>query len=408
MVVRSFVFLVLILSCQNLCADTLKVAFTRDNVDDRNNIWFIEKGFEDAHPNVDLQVVAATSEDYKKNLKGWLDADDGPDVLYWYGGERLKQYARDGKLLELTQFWHQNKFSDYFPETALSVVSSQNSIYALPISAFSWGIYYNQDIFDLYGLAPPQNWAEFLVICQKLKDSGVIPIALGSYEKWTLAAWFDYLDIRLNGIEFHLELIQGRRSFNDPKVAQVFVLWKELFDKAFFLEGHESLKWLQVMPFVYRGTAAMTLMGSFLNSRIPLAITPKIRYFSFPHILPYYASQELMPTDVYMVSAKTQKVDSAHKFLQYMAQPLVQQAVNARVSGLPVHKDANLSDSKLSQQAFDLVSNASKVTQFFDRDSITEFSEPAMRYFSEFSKNRDIDAVISKLENLRIKLKGSH
>lgn len=401
------IVLLVILYVQSGFAETLKVAFVRDNVNDRNHILYIEDNFEDANPDIDLQIVTLTSEKYKNQMPKWLDSDQGPDVMYWYGGERLKQFARQGKLLDLTKFWHENDFDNEFPASILPVISVNKMVYAMPISIFSWGIYYNKDVFEANQISIPTNWNEFLKACDKLASNNIIPIAMGSYEKWTLAAWFDYLDIRLNGVDFHLELIQGFRSFDDDRVREVFSLWATLFEKRYILRGHEKLKWLEVMPFVFRGNAAMTLMGSFLNSRIPLVVTPKIGYFSFPQIMPQYASHQLAPTDVYMVSAKTKQAKEAKKFLKYISQPIVQQAVNAIVSGLPLHKKAHLSDSILSKQAYKLVTSASGIAQFFDRDSAESFSQEAMEYFAVFSKDRNIDAVIEKLEKLRLKLNKS-
>ncbi len=39
---------------------------------------------------------------------------------------------------------------------------------------------------------------------------------------WVASAWFDYFDIRLNGADFHRALLQGKHSFTDPKVVDIF------------------------------------------------------------------------------------------------------------------------------------------------------------------------------------------
>ncbi len=42
------------------------------------------------------------------------------------------------------------------------------------------GIFYNQDLFDEAGVQAPTTWAEFLEVCQTLKDKGIQPMALDS------------------------------------------------------------------------------------------------------------------------------------------------------------------------------------------------------------------------------------
>ena len=42
------------------------------------------------------------------------------------------------------------------------------------------GVFYNQDIFEDAGVEAPTTWAEFLEVCQALKDAGYAPMALDS------------------------------------------------------------------------------------------------------------------------------------------------------------------------------------------------------------------------------------
>lgn len=42
------------------------------------------------------------------------------------------------------------------------------------------GVFYNQDIFEDAGVEAPTTWAEFLEVCQTLKDKGYAPMALDS------------------------------------------------------------------------------------------------------------------------------------------------------------------------------------------------------------------------------------
>ncbi len=42
------------------------------------------------------------------------------------------------------------------------------------------GIFYNKDLFAQVGVSEPTTWAEFMSVCQKLKDAGIAPMALDS------------------------------------------------------------------------------------------------------------------------------------------------------------------------------------------------------------------------------------
>ena len=66
----------------------------------------------------------------------------------------------------------------------------------------------------------PKTWTEFLALCETLKSKGVPPIGIGAGgdTPWVASAWFDYLNIRINGAPYHRELLAGKHRFDDPKV----------------------------------------------------------------------------------------------------------------------------------------------------------------------------------------------
>ena len=50
------------------------------------------------------------------------------------------------------------------------------------------GFFYNVDIFNELGIAPPTSAADFIAVLQKIKDNGkYAPLALGSADGWQLA-----------------------------------------------------------------------------------------------------------------------------------------------------------------------------------------------------------------------------
>ena len=99
---------------------------------------------------------------------------------------------------------------------------------------------YNKDLFAKYGLSEPQTWEEFLLICEKLKSQGITPIVLGSKDDWPVAGWFDYLNLRLNGLDFHQQLTRGEVSYLDVRVRNVFSHLGQLVDANYFLESHDD------------------------------------------------------------------------------------------------------------------------------------------------------------------------
>jgi ABC-type glycerol-3-phosphate transport system substrate-binding protein len=57
----------------------------------------------------------------------------------------------------------------------LDGVSANGKVYAFPLDFKSYGVLYNQTIFDRLGLKPPEKYSELLDICKKLYDAGINP-----------------------------------------------------------------------------------------------------------------------------------------------------------------------------------------------------------------------------------------
>ncbi len=159
--------------------------------------------FKKAHPDIDVKATFVDEEAYKVQLPGWLTTI-APDIVNWHNGERMAYYARRGLLEDLSGDWAKNGWNETYASTK-EASSWNGKQYAAPTVYYSWGVFYRKDVFQKAGIsAEPKTWDQFMDACKKkLKAAGISPIALGGRDSWTLAGWFDYLDLRLNGNAFH-------------------------------------------------------------------------------------------------------------------------------------------------------------------------------------------------------------
>ena len=164
--------------------------------------------FKKAHPDVDVKVSFIDEEAYKVQLPGWLSTV-APDVVNWHDGERMAYYAQRGLFEDLSGDWAKNGWNDTYASTK-EASSYKGKQYAAPTVYYSWGMFYRKDLFQKVGITgEPKTWDEFLDAAKKLKAAGITPIAVAGRDAWTLAGWFDYLDLRLNGNAFHQKLMAG-------------------------------------------------------------------------------------------------------------------------------------------------------------------------------------------------------
>jgi multiple sugar transport system substrate-binding protein len=323
-------------------------------------------------------------------------------VLYWHAGERLYEYIQQGQIADLSELYQQEKLTETFQPAVISSISWQNKIYALPTSYYQIGFYYNIPVFERLGLVKPTTWDEFLGVCAQLKTNDIPPIFIGTKSNWSATAWFDYLNIRINGLTYHKQLLAGKHSFLDPKVKNIFTHLKTLIQAGYFIADHQQYEWKQGIAPLFRGRIGMVMFGNYAIQDFPQTESAQIGYFKFPLFTPQTTYVEEAPLDVLLVPYKNKNKKLAEMFLTFAAQSENQQRFNQTLGIISPNKYAQINNSILVQQASEVISNATDITQFFDRDAHSDFAEKVMPLIDSFFTLADIDDTLLRLEKIRL------
>ncbi|HEY2000553.1 ABC transporter substrate-binding protein [Paraburkholderia sp.] len=358
--------------------------------------------FEKANPDVDLKVTYVGEEAYKVQMSGWL-ATDPPDVLSWHNGERMAYFAKRGLLDDLSADWQKNGWNQTY--AAVKPPSTYaGKQYAAPLGYDSYGFFYRKDLFEKAGITTePKTWDEFLEDCKKLKAAGIAPIAVPAKDSWTLAAWFDYLDLRINGYAFHEQLMAGDIAYTDPRVRKVYATWKTLIDDKYFVDNALSYDVDSVSPLLVNGQASMMLMGTFFSAGLPAATRDKMGYFRFPVIDSNVAMAEDGPVNILMIPAKASNKKDAHRLLAFIAQPQINGELAKGWGQLPSNNQAPEPQDPISKIGFQILSSTpGGVAQFYDRDMTKEMADEGMKGMQQFySDPSQIDSILNHLEQFR-------
>ncbi|HAA86126.1 MAG TPA: sugar ABC transporter substrate-binding protein [Kosmotogaceae bacterium] len=356
--------------------------------------------FRDLYPEYDVVVNTFPHEDFKTLLRTWLGSSDAPDVVTWFAGERMRFFASRGLLEPIDDIFPQGFEAD-FPAAFKSASSHDGKIYFLPQSWYWWGVYYNTEVFDELGLSVPVTWKQFLDVCQTLKDAGKIPITIGTRFLWTAAGWFDYLNMRVNGLDYHLKLTEGVIPYTDEGVKRVFDYWGQLAEKGYFLDNHTSYNWQDAANFLFTGEAGMYLMGQFIKDVAPEAVKDNIDFFRFPIIDGNIGVYEDTPIDGFMIPAGARNKDGAKVFLQFIASREAQEYFATELGRLAANKHVPAPDAH-AKKGLEMILGSDGVMQFYDRDTDPEMAEAGMNAFVEFMvfPNR-VETLLSNLEKER-------
>jgi multiple sugar transport system substrate-binding protein/raffinose/stachyose/melibiose transport system substrate-binding protein len=359
--------------------------------------------FQEDHPDYEIVHSIVAHEDFKQAIRAYLTASTPPDVMTWFAGNRARFFIDNDQIMDISDVWESEGWNESYPKgfQALSTVDGKQ--YFLPTSWYWWAVYYRPSIFAELNLEPPETWEEFMEVNETLKENGVTPLAIGTKYRWTAAAWFDYLNMRINGPQFHIDLMLCKESYDDPRVAKVFEYWGELLENGYFLEDAAAYSWSEALEPFIAGDAAMYLMGDFIRDSLPDEIEADLDFFRFPIIDPSVPIGEDAPTDGFFIAANSQHPEAAKEFLAYLGGVDYQTLFAEDLGRLPTNSGVDRTIFTAQQQkGMELIDGADFVAQFYDRDTTPELADEGMNAFMAFWDDPDsIADLLADLEAAR-------
>ncbi len=361
--------------------------------------------FGEMHPDLNIELTVIDREAYKTQIRNFLTAN-APDVANWYAGNRMGPYVEAGLFEDVSDLW-EGEMSEQLASTkgALTMDGKQ---YGVPYTYYQWGVYYRKDLYDQYGLEEPTDWETFKSNCQTLLDNDIKCFTIGTKFLWTAAGWFDYLNMRTNGYDFHMALANGEIEWTDDRVKQTFANWRELIDMGAYIDNHTAYSWQEALPFMVNGEAGAYLMGNFAVAPLREAglTDDQLDYYQFPAINPDVELAEDAPTDTFHIPSGAQNKEAAKAFLTFVTSAENQTQINGgdALGQLPVNSESSVDDDKFLKEGFEVLSANSPggVAQFFDRDAPAEMAKVAMEGFQEFMVKPDnLDQILDRLERAR-------
>jgi len=361
----------------------------------------------EANPLTPVEHSIIAHEDFKQAIRAYLTAQPAPDVLTWFAGERARFFIDRGLIADISDVFEEYGFNETYAPGFLALASVDGKQYFLPTSYYWWAVYYRPSLFEQAGITEvPETWDEFLAACDTLNAAGITPITIGTRYPWTAAAWFDYINMRLNGPEFHIDLMLLKESYTDERVRAVFDYWQQLFDHNCFIEDAAAYAWQEALTPMAEGNAAMYLMGQFIVDSYPDELEDDLDFFRFPIIDPEVPIGEDAPTDGYFIAAGARNLEGGKEFLAFIGSQEVQQKAFDELGRLPTRTDVDVSGaSPATQKGIELIQTADYVAQFYDRDTTAPMAEAGLNAFSLFwSDPSSIDQILEDLEAERLRI----
>jgi multiple sugar transport system substrate-binding protein len=384
-------------------AEDLTIDYVISNSPQRSAWISIINQFAAANPDLKVTHRGYPQEQYKREFLTRLQSGSA-DLAFWYAGERLRDAAKNKLLSPLDAEMLALLKKQKFVTTAIESTRIDGDLYGFPLYYYAWGFIYRKSLFERVGVRPPATWSEFLQVCEQLKAAGVTPLGLGAKSVWPAAGWFDYLNLRINGLDFHHKLLNGDVRFTDARVRQVFDVWGDLLRKDYFLAATIDQEFDRVLPYLYRNHVGMMLIGSFVAARFPTAMAQDFGFFAFPALSPNTPAYEEAPLDVLLLPANAPNPKARKRFLTFLAESGALRQIADADQTLPAKAGAPSANVLLAEVTGATVANAAGLTHFFDRDARAELVAPVYEGLRQFLKTpHDTEQAVRYIEQARRK-----
>lgn len=383
---------------------TLRIISDMSNPGPRAIMNKLASDFDALHPDLTVELEVVDREAWKSQIRNALSANP-PDVVNWYAANRMAPYVNAGLFMDISDMFANGDLPGL--EAVKGAMTIDGKQWGVPYTYYQWGIYYREDIFNELGLSEPATFEEEIGNCEKVIASGRKCYAIGSKFLWTAGGWFDYLNMRTNGFDFHMQLARGEIAWTDDRVRETFANWRRLIDMGAYIDDHQSYNWQDALTFLVNGEATAYLIGNFAipHLRSSGVTDAQLDFYQFPKIADV-AMGEDAPTDTFHIASGAENVEAAKAFLQYVTSADVQTDINGPdgLGQLPINASASVADDEFIVQGFNMLSNNATggIAQFFDRDFPAEMAALGMEGLQEFMVFPDhLEDILNRLESTR-------
>ena len=348
---------------------------------------------------------ATESNAFQNNLSQYLQGTPD-DCFQWMAGYRMQFFADQGLLEDISDVW--DDIGDQYPESyKIASTGLDGKQYFVPQGWYPWGLHFRKSMMAEIGMKPEDiyNWDDFMSALGELKGQGLIGLASADKGGWEAMGTFDILNARINGYQFHVDLLGGREKWTDDRVKEVFRHWEMMLP--YQNTNVLDLEWDGAMQLLLQKQAGFFMNGSWFGGNFleqsqedydDLMIIP------FPEINPDHGRDTVdAPVDGFCVAKNGGNPEGGKDFIKFAGD---MEGVQAMLdTGVPL-TSANKGQDKSSYDAFQnaqqaVMDEAKYITQFLDRDTRPDFAGPIVgpAFQSWFKDPSSTDSILESLQS---------
>jgi len=298
--------------------------------------------------------------DVDANIQTALAAGEGPDIVYGSGPAFVAPYAQEGKLVDMDEYAEEYGWKDRILAPMYESGTVDGSLYALPNSVNTLGIFYNQAVLDEHGWTVPTTIDELVEIMDEAQEAGLYSSVTGN------SGWQpvneNYASLFMTAVAGPDKIeaaLTGTGSWTDPAILDAVETSRDWYQKGYLGgDDYTSLNFTQSMqlladgqsPFFIGPTLAFQFATDYFNDEA--GNTDDLGFTSFPTIGEGLASPlyTLGTTASFSINAASESPDGAAEVIDFM---MSQDFMETMTAEWPGYWGVPLSGVQLDPTEFD-------------------------------------------------------
>ncbi|WP_326599190.1 ABC transporter substrate-binding protein [Streptomyces sp. NBC_01803] len=301
--------------------------------------------FERTHPGVTVEFEQKTFDQIQQTSGMILNSDEAPDIMeYNKGNATAGLLSSQGLLTDLTQVAQERGWSDQISEN-LSTAARYDELghmggdtwYGVPNYGEYVLMYYNQDMFEEYGIEVPTDRAGFEAALQEFVDNGVTPIANAGNDH-PAEHWLYLLALSQADEQWvrDYQFFEGDVDFHDEQWTYAAETYADWLDRGYF--DQESV-----------GLVGTDMTETFVSGQYPILVGGNWWYGGFLNdiqdfewnAVPYPGSDMTLGSggNLWVVPQNSDNQELAYDFIDITMSPEIQ-ALIGNAGNIPVNVDA--------------------------------------------------------------------
>jgi raffinose/stachyose/melibiose transport system substrate-binding protein len=293
--------------------------------------------FQKEHPDIRVAVNTLEPDAYKTSIRVAVGSAEPPDVFFVWDGEWMHNFVRSKAVLDLTDRMDADggKWRKVFLPEGLKRFTYRGRVWGVPYLLQCTFFLYSKAIFQKTGLVEPTTWQMLLDDVGRLREAGIVPLALGNQQRWPAHHFPGVLWQRLMGedvVEASYDPL-GPGKYAEAGWAKGLDLFSDLLLLKPFSEAPNAATRDSARALFYGGRTAMFYTGTWDFARLsqggdaPREFWDAWDFFNFPALPTGKGDQTALAgaPDGYVVCSHSKHADAAVEFLKFLTRSDVAQ-----------------------------------------------------------------------------------